>query len=43
MKIRKSRQQDIDRIMEIYDFARDFMARHGNPNQWGETTGRQEN
>ena len=36
MKIRKSRQQDIDRIMEIYDFARDFMARHGNPNQWGQ-------
>jgi len=23
--------------MEIYDFARDFMAEHGNPNQWGPT------
>ena len=37
MKIRKSEQQDLDRIMEIYDFARDFMAKHGNPNQWGPT------
>ena len=37
MKIRKSEPQDIDRIMEIYDFARDFMAKHGNPNQWGPT------
>lgn len=26
MKIRKSRPQDIDRIMEIYDFARKFMV-----------------
>ena len=23
--------------MEIYDFARDFMVNHGNPNQWGPT------
>lgn len=37
MKIRKSAQQDLDRIMEIYEFARDFMAKHGNPNQWGPT------
>jgi hypothetical protein len=37
MKIRKSEQQDLDRIMEIYDFTRDFMAKHGNPNQWGPT------
>ena len=37
MEIRKSKPQDIDRIMEIYDFARDFMANHGNPNQWGPT------
>ena len=37
MKIRKSKPQDIDRIMEIYDFARDFMVNHGNPNQWGPT------
>lgn len=37
MEIRKSKPQDIDRIMEIYDFARDFMANYGNPNQWGPT------
>ena len=37
MKIRHSEGQDLDRIMEIYRFARAFMAEHGNPNQWGPT------
>ncbi len=37
MEIRKSTGQDFDRIMEIYAFARHFMAEHGNPNQWGPT------
>ena len=37
MKIRKSTELDFDRIMEIYAFARTFMAEHGNPNQWGPT------
>ena len=37
MRIRKSTEQDLDRIMEIYAFARRFMADHGNPNQWGPT------
>ena len=37
MKIRKSTAQDLNRIMEIYAFARDYMAKHGNPNQWGPT------
>lgn len=37
MQIRKSRYQDLDKIMEIYAFARDFMAKNGNPNQWGPT------
>lgn len=37
MKIRKSSFQDLDRIMEIYAHARQFMAEHGNPNQWGPT------
>ena len=37
MKIRKSSGADIGRIMEIYAYARDFMARHGNPDQWGPT------
>ena len=29
--------QDLNRIMEIYASDREFMARHGNPNQWGLT------
>ncbi len=37
MKIRKSTLQDLERIMEIYAYARDYMAQHGNPNQWGPT------
>ena len=37
MQIRKSVPQDLDRIMEIYAYARQFMAQHGNPNQWGPT------
>ena len=37
MKIRHSMEQDLPRIMEIYGFARRFMAEHGNPNQWGPT------
>ena len=37
MRIRHSMDQDFDRIMEIYDFARKYMADHGNPNQWGPT------
>ena len=37
MEIRHATKQDFDRIMEIYSFARKFMAEHGNPNQWGPT------
>lgn len=37
MKIRKTKPEDIGRIMEIYAYARKFMAEHGNPNQWGPT------
>ena len=37
MKIRKAEPRDLDRMMEIYAFARQFMAEHGNPNQWGQT------
>lgn len=37
MEIRKSVENDIPRIMEIYAGARRFMAEHGNPNQWGPT------
>ncbi|MBR1758507.1 MAG: GNAT family N-acetyltransferase [Lachnospiraceae bacterium] len=35
MQIRHSTKEDLDRIMEIYAYARQFMADHGNPNQWG--------
>ncbi len=37
MEIRHSTEKDFDRIMEIYAYARKFMAEHGNPNQWGPT------
>ncbi len=37
MEIRQSAEGDIDRIMEIYQYARTFMAEHGNPGQWGPT------
>ena len=37
MRIRKTTLQDLDRVMEIYAFARRYMAHHGNPNQWGLT------
>lgn len=36
MKIRKSTENDLNQIMDIYSFARDFMAKNGNPKQWGE-------
>ena len=35
MTIRHSAERDFNRIMEIYRIARNFMAEHGNPNQWG--------
>ena len=37
MNIRKATEQDIKRMMEIYAYARKFMAENGNPNQWGPT------
>lgn len=37
MIIRKSQMADLPRIMEIYSYAREYMAAHGNPNQWGPT------
>lgn len=35
MRIRKSTEADLDEIMEIYRYARVFMAENGNPSQWG--------
>ncbi len=37
MRIRHSAENDFDRMMEIYRYARKYMAEHGNPNQWGPT------
>ncbi len=34
MEIRKTTEADLERVMEIYAVARDFMAKTGNPNQW---------
>ncbi|MBQ9766120.1 MAG: GNAT family N-acetyltransferase [Lachnospiraceae bacterium] len=35
MEIRKTRISELDKVMEIYAYARRFMAEHNNPNQWG--------
>ncbi len=32
--IRKARPEDLDRLMEIFEYARAYMAKTGNPNQW---------
>lgn len=37
MKIRKTTNADLDKVMGIYEHARGFMAEHGNPTQWGTT------
>ena len=37
IRIRKTNETDFKRIMEIYEYARAFMAKTGNPNQWGPT------
>lgn len=36
MQIRKSTTADIPRMQEIFAYARGFMQRTGNPNQWDE-------
>ena len=37
MEIRHSTKNYFYEIMNIYEFARRFMAKQGNPNQWGPT------
>ncbi len=37
MIIRKAEEKDLPRMLEIYEYARAFMAENGNPNQWGPT------
>lgn len=36
MLVRKAVESDYNRIMEIYEIARVFMAETGNPHQWGD-------
>lgn len=35
--VRPAKPSDLERIEEIYAYARAFMAKNGNPNQWGKT------
>jgi len=35
--VRNAVSEDLPRIEEIYAYARDFMVKTGNPNQWGKT------
>lgn len=34
-QVRRARMTELNRILEIYAYARSFMASTGNPNQWG--------
>ena len=36
-RVEKATMSDLPRILEIYAYAREFMAKTGNPNQWGTT------
>lgn len=36
MKIRKTEEKDIKKILEIYNFAREFMKKNNNPSQWAD-------
>lgn len=42
MVIRKATHDDVDAILEIYDWARDFMRRTGNSGQWSDDYPREE-
>lgn len=35
MEIRKTRIEELNAVMKIYEAAREFMKKTGNPNQWG--------
>lgn len=36
-EIRTAQEEDLSQILEIYAYARVFMAANGNPHQWGKT------
>ena len=33
--IRQAKSEDLSQVLEIYEYARNFMAENGNPSQWG--------
>lgn len=35
MEIRKTKPEELDVLLKMYEHARSFMASHGNPSQWG--------
>lgn len=35
--VRKAADSDFENILSVYAYARQFMAEHNNPNQWGTT------
>lgn len=35
-RVRKTLPKDLPRVLEIYQYARQFMAHSGNPHQWGD-------
>lgn len=35
LSIRKANENDLNRILEIYSYARSYMAKTNNPTQWG--------
>ena len=37
MNIRNARVSDLNRMLEIYSIARDYMKANGNANQWGDS------
>ncbi len=37
LRVEKTRPEQFEQVLRIYDRARHFMAEHGNPNQWGNT------
>ena len=37
MEIRKAGAGDLDRILAVYEIAREYMRKTGNPDQWGRT------
>ena len=34
IRVRHTEEKDIDRVLEIFELAKDWMARNDNPNQW---------